>query len=237
MPAVRATRRPGWPARRARRTHPSAVRAPAGGPANRHRNHQSWPSSRSSGGRRPPRRRGRPPATVPGTAAGIQREARALRGRPGPDRGPGRRRRARPVAAASRSTARRGAVSPPYRASSTPMAVVPALGHPAETPVEVDGPAADHPGQGELEALGPLGHRRGTASAAASVPGPSCVFSQSTKVAASSVLAPHWRHSAERVEVEGLEVLGGQPRQVGRRSGPPSGSPGCPSGAGPGGPG
>ena len=103
-----------------------------------------------------------------------------------------------------------------------------------EEPDEVDRPAADHPGQGELQRLGPLGHRAeglGGLLGARPVVGVQPVDERGRQLGAGPALAAE----PEGVEVEGLEVLPGQPRQVGRASVRPSGGSGCRPGAGPGG--
>ena len=74
-----------------------AVRAsgPAG-PANRHRYHQSWPSSRSADGSTAPRRARSAPATVPGHRGVEPAQLRPRRGRRARSGSPGGRRDARP---------------------------------------------------------------------------------------------------------------------------------------------
>ena len=126
-------------------------------------------------------------ATVPGTVAGIQPLSGPSRSS-GPVRVPGGEEVHAQSAPASRSTGR--PVSPAIAVTEDGHRPVPRRGHGAEHAPEVDGTAPGRPGQGELHALRPLGHLP-EAVAAASVPGRSWAFSQSTKVAASSVLAPH----------------------------------------------
>ena len=179
--------------RRARRTAPGTT-SPGrrAGPAGRRRPH----------GLQRGRRRARDLGGHPAQALALQ----VLGTRPGA----GRRGRTGPRRAGQQVV---GLGQPPYRDSSTRMASSQCSGHLAEHAVEVDVAPAHDPGHGELEALGPLGHlpeRLGRRLGARRVVAVQPVDEGGGQLGAGAALTAQ----AERVEVEGLEVLGGQPGQV-----------------------
>ena len=198
------------------------------------------PDRRRARGTTSPRRRARPcPARArrPGAAHRRRCPARwpgsttAAAGRPVGSAAPrGRSTRTPTRRSASRSSVRSHSGRParPCRAPSA-RSMGPRM------PVQVDLPAPDHAGQGELEDLAPAA-RPAKVRRPPSVPGRSC----RSATGRSRRPARRWPRTAahpERIAVERVEVLPGQPRQVLGERGGPGGSPGCRRGAGPGAPG